>query len=251
MIIFVGHDPGARNHILPIYRHAMKFGEKVHFINLMKENKYQDSTVIFEKLEQLTPNLLISGLSTLKQEWPFIHKSHLLGIPSIAVVDLGVNDKLKNINPSQFPDHFLSTNRKCAHELMSLGAKSSNISIVGSTYLESLSKIRPKTNKSNFETFYKITPNNSLVSFFCNWDTMKSIQAVESFAKIIPNLQIKNPVVVVRPHPRATEKYLLEKTCNRFRNLRYDEGENLIRIVFFLCLYYHYQWHLLYRWKAL
>ena len=62
MIIFVGHDPGARNHILPIYRHAMELGEEIHFINLMKEKEYQDSKFILEIINQLNPDLIISGL---------------------------------------------------------------------------------------------------------------------------------------------------------------------------------------------
>ena len=95
MIIFVGHDPGARNHILPLYRHAMELGEEIHFINLMKEKKYQDSKFILELINQFNPNLIITGLSTLQQEWPFINNFKLLGIPTIAVLDIGVGSKFK------------------------------------------------------------------------------------------------------------------------------------------------------------
>ena len=203
----------------------MELGEEAHFINLMKEKECQDSKIILEIINQFNPNLIISGLSTLQQEWPFIYNSKLLGIPTIAVLDIGVGCKFKNIDPSQFPDQFLVTNSLSKNELINLGAKPSNISIAGSTFLESLTKLRPKLKFSTLDSYYKLKPYTSLIPFFCYPDTEKSIKAIESIARIILDAQVDNPILIIRPHPRSIKKFLLEKICLQFEHLRYDEGE--------------------------
>ena len=94
-----------------------------------------------------------------------------------------------------------------------------------STFLESLTKFRPKVKFSTLESYYNLKPYTSLIPFFCYPDTEKSINAIESIARTILDTEVDNPILIIRPHPRSTKKFLLEKICLQFEHLRYDEGE--------------------------
>ena len=90
MLVFVAHDPGAKNHIRPIYEHALVAGEAAEFIDLATRTDLRDEQQASVLLSTTRPNVLISGCSMNQSEWPFIRACKTLGIPTAMTVDFGV-----------------------------------------------------------------------------------------------------------------------------------------------------------------
>jgi len=227
MLLFAAHDPGARNHIRPIYDHAKSLGEKVEFVDLSAGKLDDDQALAL--VHRLQPELLISGCSTNRAEWPLLRASKGLGIKTVAVVDIVAEGKLDLVPPADFPDRFLVTNQHCREEITGYRASPETIIVTGSAYIESVSK--RKRRRSEFEAggLYGISHNANLVSFFCCPNTESSIEAVVSLATVLPKTSLSRPVVVVRPHPRAPHKETLQAVCGRFDHVHFDPGDQIGR----------------------
>lgn len=225
MLLFVAHDPGARNHISPIYIHAKTVGEMVEYVDLSTGILDEDAAT--ELIRRLQPDLLITGCSTNRSEWPIIRVAKKSGINVAVVVDITATGKLNHVPPSDFPDRFMVTNSFCRKELTDFGASPESITVTGSAYIESLSNSKSQTANINFCRLYGFSEQANLISFFGSTNTEASIEAVVSLTTLLPETSLNHPVVIVRPHPRAANKKALETACGKLNNFFYDAGDQV------------------------
>jgi len=227
MLLFAGHDPGARNHIRPIYDHALGLGEAAEFVDLFSPNRLMGADQALTLVHTRRPELLIVGCSMNQAEWPLVRAAKRFGVKTAVMVDIGVGNKLDSIAPADFPDRFLATNPGCREELIELGASPGAVILTGSAHLELLSKRKPASGGYGTKRRYGLALEDNLVPLFCRPNTDASIEAVLSLAALLPMTPLSRPVVVVRPHPRAAQKERLESACRQFEHVHYDSGDHI------------------------
>ena len=64
MLIFAAHDPGAKNHIRPIYLHALELGKNARFIDLSIQNELMVWDHASDFVNSNSVQLLVTGCST-------------------------------------------------------------------------------------------------------------------------------------------------------------------------------------------
>ena len=57
MMLFVGHDPGAKTHIRPIYDHAVRLGHTAKFIDLACQSELMNDELASILVDTLVPAL--------------------------------------------------------------------------------------------------------------------------------------------------------------------------------------------------
>lgn len=227
MLLFAAHDPGARNHIRPIIEYAQSLRKTIEIINLHTQPELMDDGQALAYVQRSRPTLLIAGCSMNRGEWPLVRACKSTAAKTAVMVDIGAEVKLDTISPEDFPDRFMVTNKGCVDELIGYGAVSGIVTITGSAHLEALATRRFDGADNSTKGEYGLGWHDNLVAFFCNPDTSTSIDAVVSLAKMLPGVPLTNQTVIVRPHPRTTEKHLLEEACREFPFLRYDSGDQI------------------------
>ena len=68
MLLFVAHDPGARNHVLPLFEHAQAQGLPTRFINPAAPQHAEPRSVF----QNQSVGLLVTGWSVNQAEWPWV-----------------------------------------------------------------------------------------------------------------------------------------------------------------------------------
>ena len=234
MLLFAAHDPGARNHIHPIYSHAVRLGEAAEFVDLSsrKELMFDDQALRFVRTFQ--PELLISGCSMNQAEQPLIRACKRLGVKVTAMVDISAAGKLNPVVQADFPDCFMVTNQRCKDELVESGAWPEAVVVTGSAHLERISEGRNQTDDFAITQSYGLETSDHLVSFFCNPDTELAVRAVVSLETLLPTTALSRFVIVVRPHPRAEQKNKLESACRALEFVHYDAGDEIDRTILLL-----------------
>ena len=227
MLLFAAHDPGARNHIRPIYNHALGLGEAAEFVDLFSSDRLMDDDQAMALIHDSRPEVLIAGCSLNQAEWPLVRAGKRSGIKTAVMVDIGAEDKLDPVEPADFPDRFLVTNPGCRGELIEFGASPETIVMTGSAHIELLSQRRPASGGYGTKRLYGLASDDNLAPLFCGPDTDASIEAVLSLAELLPTTQLNRPAVVVWPHPCAPKKERLESACRQFEYVHYDAGENI------------------------
>ena len=240
MLIFTAHDPGAKNHVWPIYLHALELGRKAEFIDLSIRKELMQWSYADEFIGGNPIQGLITGCSICAKgkgidrhqlppngEQPLIRACKKKQIPCISVVDISTQGKLDKANSREYPDRFLVTNSGCIDELLGLGVSLDSIILTGSAHLESYANTIWNSNGIDARSFYGFLPETNLISFFCSPDISCSIEAVNSLSNLLPQTQLDDLAIIVRPHPRAPKKYLLDEQARQFRHVLYDHGEEL------------------------
>lgn len=228
MLLFAGHDPGSKNHIRPIFEHACQLGHDATYIDLANNLELIQETHAKLYIKNTMPNVFIGGSSLNQGEWALLRSCKQLAIPTTLYIDLSAKSKIDPIPPCDFPDKFITTNSGCLKELERFGADPDSLKLVGSTHLEQLAKDNGnRIHDLQTESYYGLTPTDQLVSFFCSPNTIDTLKALESLISVMPLTQFKNVLIIVRPHPRSSNKKLIESLCNDNPSLIFDSAQSV------------------------
>jgi hypothetical protein len=222
LLLFAAHDPGAKNHILPIYNKAVMEGNETKFVDLMSNQRLLHEEEAIRMIKGYRPDLLVSGSSMNQDEGALVGACRLFGIPSVSVVDISIEGKFNGRPADKMPDLLLVTNKGCIAELGLTGTAHPEAIVVGSTHLEKLVESPPNLNKNIASRFYGIPKESALLAFFCIPDSAYSINAVNSLEALLPTTQLRLAKIIVRPHPRMPNKRLLEDACDRLSSFIFD-----------------------------
>jgi len=229
MILFAAHDPGAKNHISPIYEQALTAGEASEFIDLASSPELMDDRKASRLVRALRPELFIAGCSANQAEWGLIRACTGEGVKSAVMLDIGVGRKLDDISYIEFPDRFMVTNRGCVEELIGCGACRDNVVVTGSAHLETLSDRKIGMASDQIKRWYGIEDDSNIVPFFTSPNTDDSIDALNSLTSVIPKTPLSHPTLVIRPHPRTAQMERLEDACRQLQHVHYDPGDQIHR----------------------
>ena len=83
---FFGHDPGAKNHIRPIFEHLLSLDYSAIFFDLSKDHNKTFIVNSIKELSNLNEIYIITGLSGNKQELYYFE--NLSTLSSIIIVDI-------------------------------------------------------------------------------------------------------------------------------------------------------------------
>ena len=240
MLIFAAHDPGAKNHIRPIYLHALEVGEKATWVDLSTRSELMEWNHAHEYIFDKSIDILVTGSSICVKgggidhrqlppncERPLIRACKNEDIPCISVVDLSAKGRFNEVNFQEMPDRFLVTNSGCVSELLDLGVDYDSIVLTGSAHLEAYASKNLKSDDVSAKRAYGLSPARNLISFFCGPDTAQSIEAVNSISNLLLETQLTDFTIVVRPHPRMPEKNRLEERVQQFGHTLYDDAGEL------------------------
>ena len=227
MLLFAAHDPGAKNHIRPIYNKAVTEGNEAKFVDLMSNQELLHDEEAIKLINGYRPSLLVSGSSMNQGEGALVGACRSLGILSVSVVDISIAGKFNGRPADRMPDLLLVTNKGCIAELGLTGTAHPEAILVGSSHLETLIDTPLNLNKSIISRLYGIPRESTLLAFFGIPDCDYSINAVNSLGTLLPTTQLGSAKVIVRPHPRMPNKDLLEDACNRFSSFIFDGKDNI------------------------
>jgi hypothetical protein len=226
MLLFAAHDPGAKNQIRPVYDKALKFGEHAEFIDLSSRVELMEDRPARAFVKSLDIRLLFCGSSLNQGEWALIRACKDLRLPTVMMVDISGEQKVDCIDATEFPDRFLVTNRDCIAELSSYGAHPDSIVLGGSVFLEQLALGGLPTDGKSVAQHYGFSSEKNIVAFYTGPSTTQAVSSLVSLASLLPKTRLDDPVIIVRPHPRAENKEQLEVACHQFDFVRYDcDGE--------------------------
>lgn len=228
--LFVSHNPGGFNAILPVYlklkkNHDFKvlgiFEKEAKSINKVKSIKFTDSHKI--NLEDLTKffkkkkvNILIAGTSQGKTiDKKAIQVAMELKIPSLAIVDFWSNYKMRFSDPNTenlkyLPNLILAIDKICESEMIKDGISKKKIVITGNPYFDSY--------LGGFNNLK--SSNGKIITFFCqpfseikeiDWG-FNEIEVFQDFVKVFEKLGLKNKIVI-KMHPRT-------KNFNKFNKIK-------------------------------
>jgi hypothetical protein len=233
MILFVGHDPGAKNNLRPLYRHALNLGHAARFHDLSQPGEPRKADEVRAVFLNEAVRLVVSGCSTNREEWPWMAQAKRIGVRTAVLFDVGVG--LAPIDLHDCPDRFLVTNVGCAEELKKLRIPAELIRVTGSPHLEGLvSRLELKTQAAAVRQSYGLGPDQALVSLFCpadetsseSWEDMMS-GALESLHAVLLKSCLPRWGLVVRPHPRSSQGQIatLARICGDLSDVRVDSGQ--------------------------
>lgn len=223
MLLFAAHDPGAKNKIGPVYKHALSLGFNAEFIDLNAIRGLMKSTDAQEFIENRETTAAILGCSANQGEWALIRACKAFGIPSGMVVDIGTLTKIDSMTPEDFPCRFMVSKQLRYNEVTDLGVDSAIVTVTGDCDLEILSNIGNPDDDDLVREHYGLAEDSSVVSFFCSPITQDAIDALVSLGELLPWTDIDRPALIVRPHPRTPQLETLEIACQPYSFMRFDE----------------------------
>jgi len=232
MILFVAHDPGAKNHLFPLYRHALRLGYAARFLNLAQAELPCDPDNVETAFRDGVVKLLVCGCSVNRAEWRWVTKAKRLGIRTAMIIDIGTGSRIPEAASADSPDQFLVTSYGCVDELRGLGFPSDLVHVTGSTHLEYLSlRDELKAQRSAVRRRYGLEGGRPIVSLFCPcdettpgaWEAMVS-GALSQLHALLQNSCPCEWILIVRPHPRSSRAQItrLEEICRGLANVRPD-----------------------------
>ena len=224
MLVFVGHDPGAKNHLAPLYTHAVRQGYPSHFVDLSGSQVRDETKEIASLLSPKQVSLLVCGCSENQAEWRWVRKARRAGVLSAMLVDVGAGIGLTGIQAADFPDRFLVTSERCADELRQRGCPSQRIHVIGSPHLESLSVLPElKERSGEVKSRYDMDVEGCIVSFFLpSCDVEPGL--IPRFHSLLTASCLHDWMLIVRPHPRnsRTQVQASQNDCQVLANVLLD-----------------------------
>lgn len=227
MILFSGHDPGAKNHVQPIYERVLADGRKAEFLDLMAEVELMEDDQARIFIDRYRPSILVSGTSMNQGERALVSACKSLGILTVSVVDISAKARFDGWLPKLLPDNFLVTNQGCVRELISMGVNPTSVTLVGSAHLEKMANTKATINRQSLMAYYGLADDTQILPFFCVPVDEYSMDAVESLKSLLLKTALGSISVVVRPHPRMANKPKLEDVCSRFDQCIFDPGDRI------------------------
>ena len=222
MILLVGHDPGAKNHLKPLYDWLIKHQKFATFLDLSDPCVAEPHRDIEECLISLQTDMLICGSSSNRIELEWIEVANQANIPTVQIMDLGIGDLLNGIPDEKLARLFLVTNRGSQYQLIKLGIGTEKVVLTGSTHLERVAQEAPQPNVKKIKTIYSLAPKEILIPFFCAPNATDVVGAISSLAELITHTQIAYPKIIVRAHPRCTDINLIAYTCQQYSHIHFD-----------------------------
>ena len=147
MILFVAHDPGAKNHIMPLFEHVQAQGQAARFIDLAAAQHCEPADAI--------PNqpvrLLVTGWSVNQAEWPWVLAARNHGIKSGTIIDVGIGQTMQNFSAAAGPDQYIVTNDSTKWELVARGVPMARVTVTGNPCEEWLIEPNPAAVESGWE----------------------------------------------------------------------------------------------------
>mmetsp|Transcript_37859 Transcript_37859/g.106963 ORF Transcript_37859/g.106963 Transcript_37859/m.106963 type:complete len:222 (+) Transcript_37859:175-840(+) len=154
-VLFAGHDPGSLNHVRPIMGAARSQGMECFLLPLRPaaesgkvwpeagtEAAVQHCEGLLQIVSDRIPELsaCVMGISTNQAELDMVRACKARGIPTAVLVDFMPGHRLEARDPAAFfPALFMVTNEKAERDIRERYVSMPlSISVVGSTYLESL-----------------------------------------------------------------------------------------------------------------
>ena len=146
-IVFVAHDPSAKNHTHPLYHHALQQNyEKTSFVDLSTLTLASYSKESMSLIDKNT--ILVTGCSTNSWEFHIIEKAKQLGAITIMIAELGFCSheaiRFQGLTFETAPHLILTTNimasKMFQERLDQLGVATSDtlVEVGGSVHMEAL-----------------------------------------------------------------------------------------------------------------
>lgn len=143
------------------------------------------------------------------------------------MVEQSVREKFDDRSESSLPILFFVTNQGCATELEMMGVAPERVVLTGSAHLEQLAHTAVQEDLATVASHYRLEAGKNVISFFCVPERKDAVDAVISLAALLPAALIDSTRVIVRPHPRKSDKRTLKETCARFGYLTFDDQETI------------------------
>ena len=202
MILFVADDPGAKNHIMPLFEHVQAQGQATRFIDLAAAQHCEPADAI--------PNqpvrLLVSGWSVNQAEWPWVLAARHHGIKSGTIIDVGIGQRMQNFSAAAGPDQYVVTNDSTKWQLVARGVPRARVAVTGNPYLEWLLE----SNKSLMDSDsvrcqYGCREHMPLLSVFLpDYGAPKG--SLEYLHSLLEQSGLASWRLVIRPHPRDPQR---------------------------------------------
>ena len=113
MILFVAHDPGAKNHIMPLFEHVRAQGQAARFIDLAVAQHCEPADAI--------PNqpvrLLVTGWSVNQAEWPWVLAAREVPACRVSVTGNPYLERLIDSKPASMETAPVTDNSSCHKNL--------------------------------------------------------------------------------------------------------------------------------------
>jgi hypothetical protein len=233
MLLFAGFDPGAKNHIRPLFEYALHVGHKAQFIDLARLEEV-DENWARSYLAGQQVGLLVAGSSGNQAELPLFKAHKRTGGKTVYIVEIGLGGRLDGVDYEDFPDHLLVTNENCADELVAIGVPEYRVHITGSTHLEAISKRNWTGAQHALRNYMRIRPDQ-IVASFCTSPSDLAMQAVKSLIELFRQKGWPNIALIVRPHPRTSKQQMTDLAeISRVADFVYLDAECNLDTPFFL-----------------
>lgn len=208
MLLFVAHDPGARNHVLPLFEHAQAQGLPARFIDLAAPQHAEPRSVF----QNQSVGLLVTGWSVNQAEWPWVLAARHPGIKSAAIIDVGIGQKMDNFSPAAGPDHYIVTSTHTREELLAREVPACRVSVTGNPYLEWLIESKPAAMETEgLEDIKGCNKNLPLVSVFLP-DFGAPAGSLKCLVNLLGQSALAGCRLVIRPHPRDPQRNCAQTT---------------------------------------
>ena len=199
-ILFVAHDPGAKNHLAPLYRRAVEQGQPAEWLDLAADPAGQDEPQRF--LQDRGIALVVAGSSADGAEWRWIRAAARCGARSAMMIDIGIGTAFDQARPAMAPDRFLVTNEHCIAELAQRGFATDRVHVTGSPHLEHLRTATAiRRDPAAVKRSYGIQPDRCLVPVFLPPDGIAD-RVLAQLHSLVAQSELKEWAMIVRPHPR-------------------------------------------------
>lgn len=224
-LLFVAHDPGAKNHLGPLHRHALQQGYASRFIDLAGDpGACTEAAAIADVLTAERVAVLVAGCSTNHAEWEWIRAAKAIGVSSAMMIDIGIGTCLDDIDPIDAPDAFLVTNERCARELQEKGFRADRVRVTGNPYLESLANsVDGPRVLCEVPRAYGVEIGRPLISMFLPPEGLPE-GVLDRLHGLLLCSSVKDWVLIVRPHPRTGEGQAAKarNACGRLSSVVWD-----------------------------
>lgn len=227
--LFVAHDPGAKNHLGPLHRHAVQQGYSARFIDLARDpTGCTEASAIAGVLKAGRVVVLVTGCSTNRAEWAWIRAAKATGASSAMIIDIGIGTCLDNVDPIDAPDTFLVTNDRCVRELEEKGFRADCVRVTGNPYLESLANSVEDRRRLEVPRAYGVDPGRAIISMFLPPEGLPD-GVIDRVHALLEDSSVRDWVVIVRPHPRTAgdETVQARNACGRLSDVVWD-GERVV-----------------------
>ena len=228
--LFVAHDPGAKNHLGPLHRHAVQQGYSARFIDLARDpTGCTEAVAIAGVLKAGRVVVLVAGCSTNRAEWEWIRAAKATGTSSAMMIDIGIGTGLDDVDPIDAPDTFLVTNEQCVRELEEKGFRADRVRVTGNPYLESLANsVADRRRLAEVLRAYGMEHGHAIISMFLPPEGLPD-GVIDHVHALLEDSSVKDWVMIVRPHPRTggDETVLARNACDRFSDVVWD-GERVV-----------------------